>query len=241
MVISHSLKYVYFAVPKTASTSISNILIDKCEGEQHGNWHNVVAPVECCDYYKFCTVRHPYTRAISLYFHILRMGRHRCHDVVKGYADESGWTHNVSFLRFMRWMTDLSVEPKACMGNGDLRKSADMDEFGEEFTRQSIDYRYGRDLNQVEFLCYAFGVNYMDGLDYIIRMEDIENEFNKLPFVENNVTIPCDKKCQNEWLQSIIQSEDDWWRSIIKKESEELIYQWAKDDFIAFNYERGGF
>lgn len=131
-------------------------------------------------------------------------------------------------------MTDPSMEPQIWMGKGDLRKAAkDTEtEFEREFTRQSIDYRYGRDLNQVEFLCYAFGVNYMDGLDYIIRMEDIENEFNKLPFVEDHATIPHDKKGSKKF---------NWWRTIIQPETEELIYQWAKDDFIAFNYERGGF
>ena len=211
---------------------MGNLLIEKYEGIRHGNWHNIVIPAECLGYYKFCTVRHPYTRATSLYFHILSMIRHRCHDLVNKYVIESDRVHKVSFLRFMKWMTDLSISPKKWMGKGDLRIAANSDEFENEFTRQSIDYRYGRDLNQVEFLCYAFGVNYMDRLDYIIRMEDIENEFNKLPFVTDHITIPHDKKGN-------IRS--NWWKTMIQKESEELIYQWAKDDFIAFNYERGGF
>ncbi len=101
-------------------------------------------------------------------------------------------------------------------------------EFEREFTRQSIDCKFGRDLNQVEFLYYAFGINYMEKLDYIIRMEDIESEFNKLPFVKNHTIIPHDKKG----------NENTWWKDVIQKESEELIYQWAKDDFVAFNYER---
>ncbi len=118
------------------------------------------------------------------------------------------------------------------MEQSDLRWASNTSEFGLKVTEQSIDGRFGRDLNQVEFLCYAFGVNYMDKLDYIIRMEDIENEFNKLPFVENHTTIPHDKKGDER---------STWWKTIMQPEAEELIYQWAKDDFIAFNYERGGF
>jgi hypothetical protein len=160
------------------------------------------------------------------------MVRHRCHDFIDQYVIEADRVHKVSFLRFMKWMADISVQPTIWMSHSDTRKAASQNDFGDEFTRQSIDYRHGRDLNQVEFLCYAFGVNYMDGLDYIIRMEDIENEFNQLPFVREHTTIPHDKKGSKD---------GPWWKTVIQKESEELIYQWAKDDFIAFNYERGEF
>lgn len=100
-------------------------------------------------------------------------------------------------------------------------------EFEEAFYQDSVNLRYGRDLNQVDFISYFLGIGYLEGMDYIIRMEDLENEFAKMPFIgETSYEIPFENVTEKKW------------RPRLDDEVKDLIYQWAKDDFYAFNYGR---
>jgi hypothetical protein len=72
MIYSHEHKFVYFSIPKTGSTTISNILIEKFGGILSYDRHDNRVPEDMKDYYKFATVRNPYERALSGYKYIYR-------------------------------------------------------------------------------------------------------------------------------------------------------------------------
>lgn len=83
-VISHKHRFVYLPPPKTGSTAIRNVLERKTE-RSRGQYdairvgtarepsgylndvHDPTIPPECGTYLVFVTVRHPYSRLVSLY------------------------------------------------------------------------------------------------------------------------------------------------------------------------------
>lgn len=200
---------------------MSSFLVGKFQGERYGNPHNSVAPTECLDYYKFCSVRHPYTRAISMYFYIERSEKHRCHKLLKG----------KTFQQYLIWLTNLKELPRPWMNKYDFRPHWCKSLSEGETYRQSINMRYGRDLNQVDFLSFVYGNNYMDRMSRILRVETLKDDFQRLPFVGKQVELPVGN----------VNPKKVSWRSMMNKTNEELIYKWAKEDFIAFNYGRETF
>tara|TARA_Y100000034_G_C6772693_1_gene344782 strand:- start:305 stop:685 length:381 start_codon:yes stop_codon:yes gene_type:complete len=126
----------------------------------------------------------------------------------------------------MRWMADPSREPSVFVNNADYDENRSSGKVEREFYHESVNKRLGRDLNQVDYISYFFGINYVEKMDYIIRMEDIENRFAQLPFVNKQVVLPNLNTSKNKWDVTM----DD--------KTKDLIYQWAKDDFVAFNYGR---
>lgn len=77
MFVSHKFKFIYMAPPKTATTTISKLLKtidpdlfiwkDWKFNDQVDLKHKSHLPKEISDYFKFASVRHPYTRQISRY------------------------------------------------------------------------------------------------------------------------------------------------------------------------------
>jgi len=69
MVISDKHKFVFIMTPKTASQSIRFWLNHHYGGDKRsGTSHLLTIPHKCKDWFKFCCVRNPYSRAISLWF-----------------------------------------------------------------------------------------------------------------------------------------------------------------------------
>jgi hypothetical protein len=74
MIISHTYKYCFFSVPRTASSAISNYLTIHFNGERRGKRHN--SYLQFCEtatpeerlYFTFAGVRHPMDSAVSEYF-----------------------------------------------------------------------------------------------------------------------------------------------------------------------------
>jgi hypothetical protein len=63
--ISHEHKFIFVGINKTASTSICKAL--SCPGgSKHKHNLNIISP-RTKDYFKFCFVRNPWDRALSLY------------------------------------------------------------------------------------------------------------------------------------------------------------------------------
>ena len=69
MIISKSLRYVYIAIPRTGSKSMSQWLVDHYQGEWFGRHHEWRVPEACRDYLVFTMIRNPYEiQASGWYF-----------------------------------------------------------------------------------------------------------------------------------------------------------------------------
>ncbi|MBV7332264.1 hypothetical protein KFU94_29340 [Chloroflexi bacterium TSY] len=69
MIISNALKYVYIAIPRTGSKSMSQWLVDYFQGEWYGAHHEWKVPDECKDFLIFTVIRNPYEiQASGWYF-----------------------------------------------------------------------------------------------------------------------------------------------------------------------------
>lgn len=134
MVVSHEHKFVYYAPPKTGTTSTEDILENRFGSVLVGNTpnrslrHQVYYLEELKDYFAFVSVRNPFSRLISAYNYSSR-------------PDES--LHD--------WMQGITPDPIA----------------------ESLFFN-GRSLR----------------IDAIIRMESLQEDFNRLPFVKEKVVLP---------------------------------------------------
>lgn len=72
MYFSKEYNFIYFAIPKTGSTSIARVLRDYFKAKCLRSSHDNIVPEEMKNYFKFTSTRNPYARAISCYYHIHR-------------------------------------------------------------------------------------------------------------------------------------------------------------------------
>ena len=103
MRISHSHRFIFFAVPRTGSTTVRKVLDDYSdvksihisETTEANPFYHHISPRETIKifesrgwdwkaYKKFCFVRNPFDRAVSLFHHRLKMRR-----------KQTGWMHRV--------------------------------------------------------------------------------------------------------------------------------------------------
>ena len=68
MIVSDKHRYVYIAIPRTASKSIARWLAAHYDGHVVGKHHSTDVPQRCKDYLVWTVVRNPYERAVSGYF-----------------------------------------------------------------------------------------------------------------------------------------------------------------------------
>jgi len=69
MVINQKERWVFISPPKTASTTLTEVLTTQCGGVAREGRHAVRLPAECSDFLIFASVRNPYHRAQSLFRH----------------------------------------------------------------------------------------------------------------------------------------------------------------------------
>lgn len=134
----------------------------------------------------------------------------------------------MTFEKFVAWLADYKRPPHISFGLGDFNNEKSSGVLEEEFFSQSLSRFRGRDLSQTHYLSYAYAINYMEKMDYIVRLETIEEDLRKIPFINPNVIVPVINES----------NEKRDWRVEINAKTEPLIYEWAKEDFFNFNYER---
>lgn len=70
MLISHRQKWIYICTPKTGSHSVTDWFNRWDRGSEVINsedYHETRTPPGCAEYYRWTTVRNPYSRAVSLW------------------------------------------------------------------------------------------------------------------------------------------------------------------------------
>jgi len=70
ILVSDRYRYVYVAIPRTASKSVNHWLLDHYPGRSHGGYHQMDVPEEARDYLVFTIVRNPYDLWVSYRFHV---------------------------------------------------------------------------------------------------------------------------------------------------------------------------
>lgn len=164
MIVSHKLKYVYIAIPKTGSSTMNDLLCSEFAGEYIIPHHLTIIPDDCRDYFVFTVVRNPYVRLKSLWKHARRHVNHRLHGVAK----------SQTLLEFSLWHGDRTIEP--------------------EVKAQSIEYTYlsdsfnldrfkGREPSQLDFLSELY-------VHEVLKLESIETDFGRLPFANHSPSRP---------------------------------------------------
>jgi len=117
MIVNEKERWVYLGPPKTASTAMHDALQkEPWNGVQldPGNQHDMLPPDEYIDFFVFGTIRSPYERAVSLFWHYLRDVR-RIRGIMEGLSTRAEWTtkplpeSEFSFEDYMRGVIDLRL------------------------------------------------------------------------------------------------------------------------------------
>jgi len=102
MLISHSKRFVFIEIPRTASRAMGKSLKSVAGSEQQQLPHHTMdIPKDCTDYFTFACVRNPYSREVS---HYLYRRRKRNNNMNK-------FASNWSFEEYIDWSTDLKKPP----------------------------------------------------------------------------------------------------------------------------------
>jgi hypothetical protein len=130
MRISHKYKFIFFATPRTGSTTVRDVLdpysdvisVHKTEVSEDFPFFNHINPLELkavfehrgwdwSSYRKFCFVRNPYDRVVSLYHHYLKIRKEDKVGGLRGFL----WRMRGSFLpepTFAQYVTRLNVRDR---------------------------------------------------------------------------------------------------------------------------------
>lgn len=92
MHVSHVWQFLYLAVPKTGSRTLSTIFATY-GAEVYEDYHSRNVP-PCQDYDRIVSIRNPYTRMLSLYHHCKQKPHNQYHEVAK----------NMEFREFVPWI-----------------------------------------------------------------------------------------------------------------------------------------
>ena len=98
MKISDKLKYVYVTVPKAGSTSMFEILNKYYEVSRAYAHHETIIPADAKDYFSFTIVRDPYTRAVSIWYHMTQRTGDRY-----GFIDKCPCSNMDDPVTFLNW------------------------------------------------------------------------------------------------------------------------------------------
>jgi hypothetical protein len=95
MIVSEKHKVIFVAIPKTATRSIYNSLINNFDGKQL-NDHQKIIPIKYQSYYSFTVIRNPYDRAVSIWWSTCKRNNDKRKYISKYLKDDN------TFLNFCK-------------------------------------------------------------------------------------------------------------------------------------------
>ncbi len=199
--------FVFVDIPKTGSTSILKVLTDNFEAlRQHRRRHDPNIPPLYGKLPAFCTIRHPYDRLYSLYWATC-IREKRKH--IYGYLEELDG--NVNFYNFLKIYHFR-------------RQLLDADTY---FNREGF-LRSVHVIPQSEYLDRA-------EYDYILRFENLQEDFNNLPFIDNLYLPMLNATTAPNRYDSRLRPPTE---EIITQKEKDLIYDLFPNEFEPLGYER---
>lgn len=201
MILSRKHKYVFISTPKTGSHTFFDLLQKEFDGERIiPEYHRTKLPENVDNYTFFSTVRNPYDRLVALWSAVFSMGsKDRVPPSIyrSKYLEVLGTDNFLNFCKYVAKHKD------------DIEKQAGL---------------------QLPILLIPQHRWYNQRLPKNViplHLENIKEEFHKLPFVNIEVKIPHKLKGDHP-------SWDDL-------KNDEIIYyanEWAGNDFEKFNYKK---
>ncbi len=118
MIVSNTHKYVYISVPKAGTHTMYDVLVREYAGtQQEGPYHQTAVPQEYEDFFCFCTVRHPFHRAVSVWHALTQRENYK-----SIYLPLIG---GESFLDFAKWISKITPDNRRKGKGGVLLLSQD--------------------------------------------------------------------------------------------------------------------
>lgn len=204
MIVSDKKRFVFISNPKTGTHSMFDVLENnpefaaKREGKQFHEWK---VPQRAKNYIKFSTVRNPYSRIVALWNSLLMAGAREGGEIPKKYRQT--YMHVIGSDSFEDYC-------KFCAENRDTIEHTKI-------------IRYPL-LSIPQWRWYQ---EYLPPDTKPLKIENIQEEFNALPFVEKEIMIPTKLKRKHET-----------WDELKNNNIIEYVNHWAEKDFELFGYEK---
>lgn len=155
MIIDHQRRYIFIAVPKTASISIQTSLGHGIGIPEPPLYHQGIAAVladhpDCADYFKFAFVRNPWARLASLYYDFTKK---------RGYWYSERIRHDQPLLHEFKDFEDLCLRLPESSWAQDLFFKTQIDQLSVA-GRLAMDFvgRYENLVNDYQTICQRLGI-----------------------------------------------------------------------------------
>lgn len=215
MKISGKHKFVFLCLPNSGSRAVSSWLREyNATGRYHH--HNFIVPRGAREFFIFAVVRNPYSKAVSHW----SFSKNKKHPVAA----------NQSFEEYAKWTND--PEMKAKIGSDQDRLEKYLSRY-KHVANEDLDlvkeYLMGHAKLQGRTMTSSQQLSYAHHIDKIIHLENLNEEIQELPFVDNSVNVPHAHRNKREYRS---------WEPYYTSEAEANIYEYFKEDFEAFGYPR---
>lgn len=235
MIINNKKQVLFLHVPKTGGSSIKELLLtQKSNDNKFEMWHSchpklfrLVEEIDFNKYFKFCVVRNPYDRFISIYKHqcfIPRIFKTQKNKKIK-FNEIPLFLKEFTILKYNNiqinegYNNEIDINLMTATPNYKL-----FCKYLEYFFTLSHKQKKTIIKKQSTFICLDKKI----AMDHIIKFENLEND---LKFIMEKFDFEGELPAKNI---SISSNE----KYVIPDKYKDMLYEVFKDDFINFNYDK---
>lgn len=165
MIISDKRKYAFVSIPKTGTHTMYEVLTTQFDGERYGGYHHNCLPESAEGYFRFCTVRSPYSKFASAWSLILNP------DAIHGAQMQKRIGQPLGIVPVLKWA---------------IKEQDNMVHYGKQNLEDRLRIAAALTPTNVYFRTRLDDMK----MDAYVQIEDADTQFNALPFVDTPVTIP---------------------------------------------------
>lgn len=237
MIVNNKKLVLFIHIPKTGGCSVKELFLDQNYENKFEMWHsshpklfNIKEHIDVNKYFKFCVVRNPYDRFVSHYKH--QCSIHRAFKRYKGKKvkfDEIGtFLKEFTILKYNNiqinegYNDEMDINLLTAMPNYKLFcKYLEYIFFTLNHEERNNFILIGQQSN---FVCIGNKI----AVDYIVKFENLENE---IKFIMEKFNLEGNLQFKNVSVSSNEKYE-------IPDKYKDMLYEFFKDDFINFNYDK---